>query len=123
MLIAKYNIAFHDAMGSALRILPCEYFRSFEVFRAFNQEEFKSVPLIGRMHRYVLSAPASTRVLTEGNWQSRVGPGSTIAMSALAHPQHKKLPVLGVDSGKEPCPEPACSGAWVRPEHQTWMRW
>ncbi|KAH8820385.1 hypothetical protein F5884DRAFT_893281 [Xylogone sp. PMI_703] len=111
-LLAKYNISFWDAIGRPPRILPYEFFRSFEVFQAFIQHEFKDLPgsTLVNSGRYLILSLGNNRALDKRNWTNSVVPGMTIVMSMIV----LRRPKFTLNPGEECCPERCCPGTWTR---------
>ncbi|KUJ06837.1 uncharacterized protein LY89DRAFT_743474 [Mollisia scopiformis] len=116
-LLAQYNISFLDAIGRPPRVLPFEYFRSFKVLQAFIQDDFKSLPGGTWVDRgkYLIVSLANNRALNEQNWNRTIAPGAKVAMSMIVR---KRL--RSSTTNRERCPEPSCSGTWVRSKTESW---
>lgn len=112
VLLAKHNITFLDAIGRPARVLPYEYFQSFEVLSAFVREEFKTLPgsaaVLGG--GYIMNRMTDNMTLEESIWSDSVHPGSTVSMSILL-PHRARVMEIG---GKpyQHCPVASCPSSW-----------
>lgn len=122
VLLAKYNISFLDAIGSPPRILPIEFFRSFNVLQEFIHYEFKTHKLPGRTWvdrgRYQIISLANNQSLNESTWSGSVGPGTTVAMSMVVRTISKSSA-----GSVSHCPERNCTGKWPKSKSLLWVKW
>lgn len=130
VFLAKHNITFLDAIGRPARVLPYEYFQSFEVrmpgndalkvplltyaqvLSAFVREEFKTLPgsAAVRGGGYIMKRMSDNMTLEESIWSDSVHPGSIISMSILL--PHRALVREIVGKPYQHCPVVSCPGIW-----------
>ncbi|KAF4635285.1 hypothetical protein G7Y89_g2801 [Cudoniella acicularis] len=117
VLQARYNISFLDAIGRPPRVLPFEYFRCFQVLRAFIEYEFKDLPGSAWVNRgrYLVLNLKNNRTLDEHNWSGNVAPGVTIAMSIIVSRLRES------SNSQYRCPESSCPGKWTKLNAQSWF--
>ncbi|THV50000.1 hypothetical protein BGAL_0169g00110 [Botrytis galanthina] len=115
ILIAKYHITFHDALGSPPRVLQFDVFSNFEVFKAYLIQSFSH--LVGKrrveLGLYLLADTLSRTALTADTWSSLVRPGSQVEMAMVLD---------YIDLKKRGCPTKNCSGTLQKTAISSWQK-
>jgi hypothetical protein len=93
--------------------------KTLKTLQAYVEHEFKSLPgsdLVSQGRYYLLNAANNER-LDDWRWESKITPGSTIAMSMIIR---KRLALASY--AEEQCPDPKCSGTWLKKRPSEWFQ-